>query len=39
MRFMILDKATKETEAGITPKAGAAQPEKSERRRSITKGK
>jgi len=39
MRFMILVKATKDTEAGVTPKAGVAQPEKSERRRSITKGK
>jgi hypothetical protein len=42
MRFMILVKATratKDTEAGVTPKAGVAQPEKSEQRRSITKGK
>ena len=42
MRFMILVKATRATkdiEAGVTPKAGVAQPEKSERRRSITKGK
>jgi hypothetical protein len=42
MRFMILvkaTKATKDTEAGVTSKAGASQPEKSERRRSTTKGK
>ena len=28
MRFMILVKATKETEAGVTPEAGLAEPEK-----------
>ena len=28
MRFMILVKANKDTEAAVTPKAGVAQPEK-----------